>query len=92
MGDGKRSFNGRGGWKNPARRGMVILARAVGDCSPRRSATSRTGASIMASKKPPEPPKSDYSRPRMLTEAEIEMLRQKQRETNELWPNLKYLP
>ena len=30
--------------------------------------------------------------PRMLTEAEIEMLRQKQRETCELWPNLKYLP
>ena len=46
----------------------------------------------MASKKPPEPPKPDFSRPRMLTEAEIEMLRQEQRETNALWPNLKYLP
>ena len=46
----------------------------------------------MASKKPPEPAKADFSKPRMLTEAEIEMLRQKQKETCELWPNLKYLP
>ena len=31
-------------------------------------------------------------RPRMLTETEIEALKQKQREMNEHWPNVRYLP
>lgn len=33
-----------------------------------------------------------FATPRMLTPDEIEELKQKQREMDELWPNLRYLP
>ncbi|MEI7606136.1 MAG: hypothetical protein WCJ64_02005 [Rhodospirillaceae bacterium] len=42
--------------------------------------------------KPAPPTGPAPFRPRMLTETEIEALKEKQREMSALWPDVKYLP